>query len=385
VANVEDRWTKPDPDGGRKRVRTDRYGTGLRWRATWNEPDGSRRRRSFATKDAAQAHLEHVGVAKRTGAYVSADRGRITVAEFATSWLDAQTHLKPSGRERVEGIVQLHLLPRWGAVALADITHEDVQAWVNYLDGSPATIQRVHGVLARMLDGAVKARRVVTNEARGVNRPKRVNREHRYLTVGELDRLLAECGAWAPVVRCLALTGMRVGEAAELRVRDVDVARKRAVVSRSMTTLAGRRVVGSTKTDAGVRSVPLVEEVLDDVRELVKGRRRDDLVYLTPKGAQLRKDNLRRAFRAAVVAAGIDGGLRPHDLRHTAASLAVASGASVKTVQRMMGHASAAITLDVYAGLFDQDLDDVMDRIGVLLLRERSRSQPPNGSQDEAA
>lgn len=385
MANVEDRWTKPDPAGGRKRVRTDRYGTGLRWRATWVEPDGARRRKSFALKGDAEAHLEHVGVAKRTGEYVSANRGQITVGEYAPGWLASQKHLTPSGRERVEGILERHVLPRWGSVALADVQHEDVQAWVDGLGGAPASVQRVHGVLMRVLDSAVKARRVPRNEARGVTKPKRTAREHRYLTVAELDRVLAESGAWAPVVRCLALTAMRVGEVAELRVRDIDLRRRRAAVSRSMTTLAGRRVTGSTKTDAGVRSVPLPDEVIADVRRLVEGRKRDDLVFTTPKGAQLRKDNLRRAFIRITAAAGIDPGLRPHDLRHTAVSLAVASGASVKTVQRMVGHASAAITLDVYAGLFDDDLDDVLDRLGALLDRERAKPQPPGSPQDQAA
>ena len=57
---------------------------------------------------------------------------------------------------------------------------------------------------------------------------------------------------------------------------------------------------------------------------------------------------------------GLDG-LTPHDLRHTAASLSVAAGANVKAVQRMLGHASATMTLDVYAGLFGDDLDTVAD------------------------
>ncbi len=59
-------------------------------------------------------------------------------------------------------------------------------------------------------------------------------------------------------------------------------------------------------------------------------------------------------------------GLTPHELRHTAASLAIASGASVKVVQRRLGHASAAMTLDVNAGLFADDLDTVADRLDVL-------------------
>ncbi|SDY90088.1 Phage integrase family protein [Modestobacter sp. DSM 44400] len=70
----------------------------------------------------------------------------------------------------------------------------------------------------------------------------------------------------------------------------------------------------------------------------------------------------RRVFDPALKVAGL-GELTPHELRHTAASLAIAAGANVKAVQRMLGHASAAMTLDVYSGLFDDDLDAVVDRL----------------------
>ena len=67
-------------------------------------------------------------------------------------------------------------------------------------------------------------------------------------------------------------------------------------------------------------------------------------------------------FDDAAVAVGLDG-LTPHELRHTAASLAVSSGANVKAVQRMLGHVSAAMTLDVYSSLFDGDLDGLANRL----------------------
>nr|WP_205751916.1 tyrosine-type recombinase/integrase [Cryptosporangium phraense] len=70
----------------------------------------------------------------------------------------------------------------------------------------------------------------------------------------------------------------------------------------------------------------------------------------------------RRSFDKAATAIGLPG-LTPHELRHTAASLAVSAGANVKAVQQMLGHASAAMTLDVYAGLFDDDLDTLADRL----------------------
>ena len=79
-------------------------------------------------------------------------------------------------------------------------------------------------------------------------------------------------------------------------------------------------------------------------------------------------------FDPACKAAGLEG-LRPHDLRHTAASLAIQSGANVKVVQQMLGHASAAMTLDVYAGLFGDDLDYVADRLDSLVPQMRHKAQ----------
>ncbi|MFP5368684.1 MAG: tyrosine-type recombinase/integrase, partial [Actinomycetes bacterium] len=94
-----------------------------------------------------------------------------------------------------------------------------------------------------------------------------------------------------------------------------------------------------------------------------------DLIFTSPRGMRLRPNNFRSgALKNAVAAAcaadpGFPPGLYAHDLRHTAASLAVSAGANVKALQRMLGHANAQITLSVYAGLFDSDLDDVADRL----------------------
>ncbi len=93
------------------------------------------------------------------------------------------------------------------------------------------------------------------------------------------------------------------------------------------------------------------------------GKPDDAFVFLAPHGGVLRLRNWRRdVFDPAAKSAGLNR-LSPHDLRHTAASLAIAAGANVKAVQRMLGHASAAMTLDVYSGLFEDDLDRVAQRL----------------------
>jgi hypothetical protein len=99
----------------------------------------------------------------------------------------------------------------------------------------------------------------------------------------------------------------------------------------------------------------------------------DELAFPSPQGTVLRNRNARAAwFDAAANAIG-EPGLTPHELRHTAASLAIKAGANVKAVQRMLGHASAAMTLDRYADLFDDDLDDVADRLDALRTASRGR------------
>ena len=123
-----------------------------------------------------------------------------------------------------------------------------------------------------------------------------------------------------------------------------------------------------------MRSVPLPRSLVDPLAQHVAGRAPDELLFTSPGGAVLGIGNFRKlVFDEAARRAGLDG-LTPHELRHTAASLAVSAGANVKAVQRLLGHASAAMTLDVYSGLFDDDLDAVADRLDEAVTRARADS-----------
>lgn len=102
------------------------------------------------------------------------------------------------------------------------------------------------------------------------------------------------------------------------------------------------------------------------------------MVFLTHRGKSLRANDWRtREFNPAVTAAGLDvAGLTPHKLRHTAASLAIASGADVKVIQTMLGHKDASMTLDIYGHLFPDRLDEV----ATALDRNRRRALALAGS-----
>jgi integrase len=133
-------------------------------------------------------------------------------------------------------------------------------------------------------------------------------------------------------------------------------------VAESATEVGGTVEYGAPKTHQQ-RTVPIPSILVEPLSRRCQGKGPDDLVLTSPGGAVLRSGNFRRRFfDPAAMAAGLED-LSPHDLRHTAASLLVASGANVKAVQRMLGHASAAMTLDVYSGLFDDDLGALADRM----------------------
>lgn len=103
--------------------------------------------------------------------------------------------------------------------------------------------------------------------------------------------------------------------------------------------------------------------LVTELATVVRGKQPDDLVFTAPSGGPLRNGNFRRdVYDRAAIRAGLPG-LRIHDLRRTAASLTVAAGANVKAVQQMLGHASAAMTLAVYSGLFDDVLADIAKRL----------------------
>ena len=149
-------------------------------------------------------------------------------------------------------------------------------------------------------------------------------------------------------------------------MKHVDLLRRRISVAESTSEIGGVMVFGPTKNHQR-RVVVLPRLLVDPLAVHIEGKDVDDYVFSAPGGGVLRNSNFRHRVLSPVArAAGLDG-LSAHDLRHTAASLAIAAGANVKVVQQMLGHASAAMTLDVYAGLFGDDLDEVADRLDRLV------------------
>jgi integrase len=135
-------------------------------------------------------------------------------------------------------------------------------------------------------------------------------------------------------------------------------------IAEAMTEISGKVAFGTPKTHQ-TRSAPVPAFLRDRLVLELAGEEPDDLVFTAPRGGVLTVGNFRRGwFDRAARTVGLQG-LVPHELRHTAASIAIASGASVKGVQSMLGHASATLTLDRYGHLSGDELDAVAERIDV--------------------
>ncbi|MDF3280441.1 tyrosine-type recombinase/integrase [Gordonia sp. N1V] len=336
-------------------------GAGHRWEVRYRKPTGQQtRKRGFASKAAATAYLHQVETDKAAGTYVDPSRGRVTVTEWATLWLDGKANIATSTKSRYQSIIDTWITPTFGSTAVSSVRHIDVQAWVSGQDCSAASVVKNHRVLSQILELAVRDQRIPSNPARGVNLPRVKHAKRRYLTAAQVEELATAAEGWRPLVLLLAYTGLRWGEMAALQVADVDMLRRRLHVARAVTVVDGRFVWGEPK-DHEQRWVPIPKSVAAELANHMAGKRRDDLVFKGERsGGPLRVKAARESwFDDAVVAAKCPDGLTPHELRHTAASLAISAGASVLAVQRMLGHAKASMTLDVYSDLFDDDLDSV--------------------------
>jgi len=192
-----------------------------------------------------------------------------------------------------------------------------------------------------------------------------------------VQALAEACAPYEAVIRVLAYVGLRWGELVALTVRRVDLLRRRLEIVEAITEVHGKVIVGTTKNHQR-RSVPIPRFLADELAIQLAGKAPGDLVFTAPEGGVPRNTNFRpRFWDPATEHAGLPG-LTPHELRHTAASLTVAAGANLKAVQQMLGHASAAMTLDVYAGLFADDLDAVADQLDRAFAKTNADQAPSN-------
>jgi integrase len=337
---------------------------GKRFRVRYRTPDQRQTdKRGFTKKRDAELFLALVEVSKARGTFIDAAAAKVTIGTLGSAWHASRTHLKPSTAhvERINW--RIHVEPRWGRIPVSAVSHTEIQSWVAHLDKSPSVVRACAGILSAILEAAVRDKRIHSNPAKGVRLPRKIGKASVYLTHGQVQALANEAGARSILVMFLAYSGLRWGEATGLRVRNLDLLKRRVNVTENAVAVGGRIVVGTPKSSKA-RSVPIPAFLSLPLTRLCEGKNPDGILFGDGKTHQRSSDSQTGWFVSACARVRKSDPTFPehltlHDLRHTAASLAISAGANVKAIQRMLGHASAAMTLDTYADLFEDDLDAV--------------------------
>lgn len=356
------------------------------WRVRWRVGSREHTKRGFARKGDADRYAANITKTLFDGTYIDPATGHITVGFLANDWLsNKKAVVKTKYFDTLEGAWRNHVAPVWANREIGGIRKSEVQRWISDMVGvkrerqyakdttgySVSVITRNYTILKGILDMAVEDGLIVRNPCQNVAMPKRPITERVYLTPEQLIRLANHSGRYRTLVLVLGTCGLRWGEAAGLKVKNVDFKNRRLHIVETWERSGNKRYSSSTKNHER-RDVPVCDLTLDALRDQCKGKHPNDLVFTDSDGEHIREQiasvHAKRSdsfqwLGNAIVDSGVPK-LTCHDLRHTAASIAVSSGANVKALQRMLGHKSAKQTLDRYAGLFDMDLNQVAINVG---------------------
>jgi integrase len=267
-------------------------------------------------------------------------------------------------------------LERYAGRPIDKITPRIVDEILAPIKAKPGMHRKVRSLLSTLMGYAIEKNWITSNP---VSRPpkKRTRAEKladrpqsdgkKYLSNEELARFEdAIAPRYAAMVELMARVGLRPGEAMALTVGKFDPLRRTLVID---TSLSGFTKTGESRTLT--LPSPIVETLVEHLARFSDPRKADALMFTTDHGYRLNPERFRsHAWLSACRQSGID--LTPNQLRHTAASFAISTGANVYDVMKMLGHSKASITLDTYAELFEGQHDRFVDKYGEAILAARS-------------
>ncbi|WP_255183270.1 MULTISPECIES: site-specific integrase [unclassified Rhodococcus (in: high G+C Gram-positive bacteria)] len=328
-----------------------------RWQARYTGPDTREYKASstFAAKIDAEAWLtdrrreiDRELWSPPTDAVTSKAKP-VSFREYAETWLE-QRDLKPRSREHYRKLLDVQVLPGLGSLPLASITPDDVRAWHAKLDAATPTLRsHAYGLVRTILATAANDGKITNNPAhiRGAGSAKRVHKI-RPATLPELATITEEMPKqWAAMILFASWLAMRFGEITELRRGDVDLTDEVIRIRRAVVRVDGQFVVGDPKSEAGTRDVAIPPHLVPAIESHLKdhvGPGKDALLFPAVNGGHLQPSTLYRRYYAARAKAGRDD-LRFHDLRHSGAVLAAATGASLAELMGRLGHSTPAAAL----------------------------------------
>ncbi|MFC4903454.1 tyrosine-type recombinase/integrase [Kocuria oceani] len=323
------------------------------WRARYRDGDGREHARHFPRKMDAQAWLDEVTTAVRTGRYVDPAHDRETLAGYYAEFVARQVWT--AGTRAAAGTAVASC--SFASVPFGKLRRSHVEAWVKGMSEAlaPSTVRTRYNYVKIIVRAAVADRRLAEDVTRGVRLPATRKREHAMVvpTPGEVRRVLEAADEhYAPLFALCAFAGLRLGEAAGVQLGDVDFLRRTLHVSRQVQRASAGTVEVRAPKYGSERDVylpePLVHLLASHVEAGVIGA--EGWLFRGPNGNPPDRAAVGYWWRKATTAAGAE--FRLHDLRHFYASGLIAAGCDVVTVQRALGHSNASITLGTYSHLW---------------------------------
>lgn len=345
---------------------------------------GKQLQRSFTgkTQKEVRERLQAVAVEVSRGTYQAPSK--ITVSAWMEEWLTTfcANKVKPLTRQSYAAIIKNHIAPALGAVELQAVRGTQVQKLYNSMTRaglSGKTVKNVSAVLHKAFSVALKQGIIAANPCDAAELPKVAHKEIRPLADDEIPLFLSAIDG-SPMRNAYALclfAGLREGECLGLSWNQVDFEKGRITVSQQLQrekVKGGRYYIAPSTKSGKPRTVEPPRIAFEYLRaERVKQMENrlkagpmwsnpDDLVFTDETGGHYAIHTFYKRFKAIAASIGRPDA-RPHDLRHTAATVAIASGADVKSVQELLGHATASFTLNVYAHTSEQMMKDTAARV----------------------
>lgn len=293
-----------------------------------------------------------------------------TLEQYLTRWLrDGLPKARPRTVQRYRYIVENHIVPVLGDVLLEDLRAPEIQRWVN---GLKATQRHSLMCLRAALSKAAQWGLIQNNPAQYVETPPLEHKVPRILSPEQMQRLIEQVrGDPLEALWLLAIyTGMRQGEILGLRWQDISGST--VTVNASLWWRPGKHgrepVLTEPKTKRSRRSVTLHPKVVEALREHQKREMftsKDGLVFHR-QGIALEPSSVYRALHRHLAAAKLPE-ITFHQIRHSAASMLLASGWDVQAVSDLLGHASSYVTLSVYSHSAEKQRERTAERMGMLL------------------
>lgn len=365
-------------------VQTKRHGLIYRIRYNYVDPATGKRLRPWETLPPGTTSKQ-VETARRRG-LTALDEGRMpvatdgTVAGLLAEWLklDIRPRLEPTTVEGYEGTVTNHLVPALGHLPLRKVTPAVAQRWeVEYRETHGyRTVQLCHLRLKQACSWGVRMGHMAYNPLDDVRPPETQARPRRMWTGDEARAFLAvaETDGYAPLWHFLLGTGVRRGEALGLRWSDIDWKAGTARIEQTIRPLHGKTHPKGTKNPQSVRRVPVHKGLLTRLQrhrtkqsthrlKMGEAYRDHDLVFASNVGTAINPNNVLRAFLPLVAKAGVTR-ITLHQLRHTAASLALDAGMTLEQIRQLLGHKKISTTADIYARVTEAAMQTVAESLG---------------------